>query len=160
MTGAPTHVPTVGAPQERVHKPRILVVEDNEINLKLIITFLSKRDPQVLDAAINGSIAVNYVEESDHGYDIIFMDMSMPVMDGFEATRTIRSIEKGKNRTEAAFIVAFTGLSSFPDENKARAAGADLFLSKPVSFRDVARLVDEWETKQERILDKGVVNSL
>ncbi|KAJ5242075.1 uncharacterized protein N7469_000402 [Penicillium citrinum] len=129
--------------------PRILVVEDNEINLKLILTFLKKRDYHVLDAATNGKMAVNLAENNCIGYDIIFMDMSMPIMDGFEATRTIRCIEREKDGGKAAFIVAFTGLSSFEDETKAFAAGVDMFLSKPVSFRDVARLLDDWEIKRK-----------
>ncbi|KAI2669702.1 hypothetical protein LCP963914a_9890 [Penicillium roqueforti] len=139
--------------QKRQCGPRILVVEDNEINLKLILTFLKKRDYDVLDAATNGRMAVNLAEREDNGYDIIFMDMSMPIMDGFEATRAIRSIEKEKYGGIAAFIVAFTGLSSFDDETKAFAAGVDMFLSKPVSFRDVARLLDDWENRRQNSLE-------
>lgn len=129
-------------------KPRVLVVEDNEINLKLMLTFLRKRNLQVLDAATNGSIAVDYVEQRSHGYDIIFMDMSMPVMDGFEASRAIRAVERANEVSEPAFIIALTGLSRFADEAKAKAAGVDMFLPKPASFQDVARLLDDWEAKQ------------
>lgn len=82
-------------------------------------------------------------------HDVILMDMSMPIMDGFEATRAIHSIGKEKDGGIAAFVVAFTGLSSFDDETKAFAAGVDMFLSKPVSSRNVARLLDDWETKRQ-----------
>jgi CheY-like chemotaxis protein len=79
------------------------------------------------------------------GYDIIFMDMSMPVMNGFEATRAIRSLERDTDGRKPAIIIALTGLSSSRDESDAIASGVDLFLTKPVSFREVARLLDEWE---------------
>lgn len=70
--------------------------------------------------------------------------MSMPVMDGFEATRAIRSLEKERDG-EAAIIIALTGLSSSRDESDALSSGVDLFLTKPVSFKEVSRLLEEWD---------------
>lgn len=69
-------------------------------------------------------------------------------MDRYEASRTIRAIEKENQVSETAFIVALTGLSRFADEAKAMAAGVDLFLSKPASFQEVACLLHDWEAKQ------------
>lgn len=71
--------------------------------------------------------------------------MSMPVMDGFEATRAIRALEKERGEGPGATIVALTGLSSSKDESEALMSGVDLFLTKPVSFKEVSRLLDEWE---------------
>lgn len=70
--------------------------------------------------------------------------MSMPVMDGFEATRAIRALEKERDAGPGATIVALTGLSSSKDESEALTSGVDLFLTKPVSFKEVSRLLDEW----------------
>jgi CheY-like chemotaxis protein len=124
---------------------RVLVVDDNRINLNLMMTFLKKRQLVELHGAENGKVAVDAVERSQNGYDIIFMDMSMPVMNGFEATRAIRSLEKDSDGRRPAIIIALTGLSSSRDESDALASGVDLFLTKPVSFREVARLLGEWE---------------
>lgn len=126
-------------------------MEDNEINLRLIMTFLSKRDTEVLHAAMNGKIAVEMAESQNETYDFKFMDISMPVMDGLEATRTIRSIEKERQRSQRAYIVAFTGLSSSSDEANSLASGVDLFLSKPVSFREVERLLEDWEKELPKV---------
>jgi signal transduction histidine kinase/ActR/RegA family two-component response regulator len=129
-------------------RPRVLVVDDNGINLHLLVTFLNKRRLVVLDKAENGRAAVDAVERMLRGYDLIFMDMSMPVMDGFEATRAIRAIEKEREGCIPATIIAFTGLSSSRDESKALDSGVDVFLTKPVSFKEVSKLVEEWERKR------------
>lgn len=126
--------------------PRVLVVDDNFVNLNLMLVFLKKRKLVTLDSAENGKTAVNSVDKI-HGYDLIFLDMSMPVMDGFEAARTIRAMEKERDWYRRATIVALTGLSSPRDESDALASGVDLFLTKPVSFKAVARLLDELEGK-------------
>ncbi|CAG8080751.1 unnamed protein product [Penicillium olsonii] len=124
---------------------RVLVVDDNRINLNLMMTFLKKRQLIELHGAENGKVAVEAVERLQSGYDIIFMDISMPVMNGFEATRAIRSLEKDSDGRKPAIIIALTGLSSSRDESEALASGVDLFLTKPVSFREVSRLLNEWE---------------
>ncbi|KAJ5538198.1 hypothetical protein N7494_007677 [Penicillium frequentans] len=124
---------------------RVLVVDDNRINLNLMITFMKKRKLTDLMAAENGKLAVEAVEQAQHGFDIIFMDMSMPVMNGFEATRAIRSMEREEDGRGPAVIIALTGLSSSRDESEALASGVDMFLTKPVSFKEVSRLLDEWE---------------
>ncbi|KAJ5764618.1 hypothetical protein N7533_003299 [Penicillium manginii] len=124
---------------------RILVVEDNKINLNLMLTFLKQREIPTLDSAENGQLAVAAVQEETQGYDIIFMDISMPVMDGFEAARNIRAIEKERNASEKpAIIIALTGLSSQKDESEAIESGMDFFLTKPVAFKQVAKILDGW----------------
>ncbi|OQE83656.1 hypothetical protein PENNAL_c0031G04970 [Penicillium nalgiovense] len=146
-SGGSDHVSTLSGSQNR---PRVLVVDDNSINLHLMITFMNKRKVVVLDKAEDGRAAVDAVEKMQQGYDLIFMDMSMPVMDGFEATRAIRAIEKERDDCIAATIIALTGLSSTRDEFRALDSGVDLFLMKPVSFREVSRLIDEWEAKRPK----------
>ncbi|OOF90846.1 hypothetical protein ASPCADRAFT_211805 [Aspergillus carbonarius ITEM 5010] len=133
---------------EPERRARILVVDDNSINLNLMLTLMKKRKLAALDSAENGKLAVDAVERMQQGYDIIFMDISMPVMNGFEATRAIRAMEKERGSGyKPAVIIALTGLSSSRDESEALASGVDLFLTKPVSFKEVSRLLTEWEEK-------------
>ncbi|KAJ9486207.1 hypothetical protein VN97_g7128 [Penicillium thymicola] len=143
-SGGSGDVSTLSGSQNR---PRVLVVDDNSINLHLMVTFMNKRKVVVLDKSENGRAAVDAVERMLQGYDLIFMDMSMPVMDGFEATRAIRAIENERDNCIPATIIALTGLSSSRDEFRALESGVDHFLMKPVSFREVSRLIDEWEAK-------------
>ncbi|KAJ6044062.1 uncharacterized protein N7446_002259 [Penicillium canescens] len=126
-------------------KPRVLLVDDNDINLRLIRTFMRKWNVTAVDTAQNGREAVDLAEMTLPGYDLIFMDMSMPVMNGFEATRTIRAIERDRGGSVRAKIIAFTGLSSLRDESQALESGVDVFLTKPVSFKAVSRLIEDWE---------------
>ena len=74
----------------------------------------------------------------------------MPVMNGFEATRAIRLIEEnrrtgGPDDPPPALIIALTGLASSRDQSEAFTSGVDLFMTKPVSFKEVGRLLDNWE---------------
>ncbi|KAJ6110753.1 hypothetical protein N7486_002988 [Penicillium sp. IBT 16267x] len=125
--------------------PRILLVDDNDINLRLIRTFMKKRNFTAVDTAQNGMEAVNLVKNTVPGYDLIFMDMSMPVMNGFEATRAVRAIERDRDGCVSAKIIALTGLSSLRDESQAVESGVDVFLTKPVSFKKISRLLEDWE---------------
>ncbi|CEJ62180.1 hypothetical protein PMG11_10688 [Penicillium brasilianum] len=127
-------------------KPRVLLVDDNNINLRLIRAFIRKSNVTAVDTAQNGREAVDLVEMTLLGYDLIFLDMSMPVMDGFEATRAIRAIEKEREGCVPAKIIALTGLSSLRDESRALESGVDVFLTKPVSFKEVSRLLEDWKS--------------
>lgn len=77
----------------------------------------------------------------------------MPVMNGFEATRAIRDIEARRHKSSSAsitfsppaLIIALTGLASSRDQSEAFTSGVDLFMTKPVSFKEVGRLLDNWE---------------
>lgn len=139
---------------------RILLVEDNPINMALLKKFVNRKSPQVLHTAVNGKVAVERVQKTTEGYHYIFMgefsrldnnfyfanpfiDMSMPVMDGFGATQAIRSIERNRGTTHPATIIALTGLGSSEHIAKAYTAGINVFLTKPVSFNDIERLMDE-----------------
>jgi CheY-like chemotaxis protein len=77
-------------------------------------------------------------------------DLSMPIMDGFEATRTIRHLEAEQNPpadTKATFIVALTGLANASDEKNAFDAGVDMYLTKPVQFSRLSALLREYTEK-------------
>lgn len=118
-----------------------------------------KRKYTLVDEAENGLEAVHAVQKQSEGYDIIFMDVSMPVLDGFGATRQIRQFErqrrddasgKDKDGGKAALIIALTGLASSRDQQEAFRSGLDLFLTKPVSFKEVGKLLDNWEANRGR----------
>ncbi|RKF60728.1 putative two-component sensor protein histidine protein kinase [Erysiphe neolycopersici] len=146
--------------------PSILLVDDNQINLRLLSTYLSRRAYPCVDTAQNGLEAVKKFEALSSGYDIIFMDITMPVLDGFGATRQIREIEKKtvssawksaiKNSMDSSLeqnrkpslIIAFTGRSSIEDQSEAIRSGIDLFMTKPVPFREVGRICDNWIANQ------------
>jgi len=138
--------------------PRLLLVDDNKVNLRLLQTFMKKRKYMDVFSAEDGAQAVSIyrdliTQNPPHPPDIIFMDISMPVMNGFQATREIREIEQefreqfpSPMQTPASsLIIALTGLASGRDQSEAFTSGFDLFLTKPTSFREVGRLLDNWE---------------
>lgn len=112
--------------EERI---KILIAEDDELNQKLMMKMLNKMNLNC-DIAFNGYEAIESYKVN--GYDLIFMDCQMPVMNGYEATQAIRKIEKktGKNIP----IVALTANSMPSDMEKCFEAGMSDFLSKPVSY--------------------------
>jgi FOG: CheY-like receiver len=106
----------------------ILLVEDNEDNRLLMLSYF-KKTPHHVDVAENGAIAVEKFRE--RRYDLIFMDIQMPVMDGYTATREIRrwEIEKGRERTP---IVALTAHALAEAAGRSLEAGCDGHLTKPI----------------------------
>jgi CheY-like chemotaxis protein len=129
--------------------PHILVVEDNVINLRLLETYLrTKRKYNAIENADDGKKAVDAVICANRPFDIIFMDISMPLMNGFEATRAIRMLERQEPDIRGAMIIALTGLASGRDQAEGFESGCDLYMTKPVSFKEVGKLLDNWEMHQ------------
>jgi len=110
---------------------RILVADDSADNRLLVGAYL-RREPYALDFAENGKIAVNMFK-SNH-YDMVFMDMQMPEMDGLAATRLIRQWETDNHRKPTP-VIALTAAALEEDVKRALAAGCDLHLSKPIKKR-------------------------
>jgi CheY-like chemotaxis protein len=106
---------------------RILLAEDNEINRKLAVGVLSKYGHQ-MTVVNDGEQAVGVWQRQD--FDIILMDVQMPVMDGFEATRRIRELEQQTGRHVP--IIAMTAHAMKGDREKCIAAGMDEYLPKPI----------------------------
>jgi len=117
-----------GAGEEEAPSLRILLAEDSEDNRLLIKTYL-KQSPHCLEMAENGEIAVEKFQQGE--YDLVLMDMNMPVMDGYTATRTIRQWEAREGKP-ATPIIALTAFALKEDEQKSIAAGCDAHLTKPI----------------------------
>lgn len=105
---------------------KILVVEDNEDNRRILVYRLRKIGQFDIRQATNGQEAIEAVQAD--APDLIFMDLKMPVMDGWEATRRIRTMPGG----DAIRIIALTAQAMAGDEEKALAIGCDDYLAKPV----------------------------
>ena len=120
---------------------RLLVVDDIEINRIILTELLSDTHVQIEEAA-NGAEALRMFAESPLSYyDLIFMDIQMPVMDGHEATRAIRLLDRAD--AKAVFIVAVTANSYPEDVAKAQAAGMNEHMAKPVDAEAVRLILRE-----------------
>jgi two-component system cell cycle response regulator DivK len=115
-------------------KHKILVVEDNLMNLELVVELLEARGYEVIQA-LNGREAL---EAADRELpDLILMDIQLPEMDGLEATRLLK---KNAN-TRHINIVALTAHAMRGDEEKARQAGCNGYIAKPINTREFAKIV-------------------
>lgn len=112
---------------------KILIVDDVPINQLISLKLIAKSGNHLVDCAENGREAVDKWELED--YDLIFMDVQMPVMDGLEATRTIRSRELETGRR--VHICAMTANAMKEDVEICSQAGMDSYISKPVRERDI-----------------------
>ena len=113
----------------------ILLVEDNELNSEITVEILNGYGCQV-DTAVNGAEAVKKIKNSNPGdYDLVLMDVQMPVMNGYEATRQIRAL----NDPELAgiTILAMTANAFDEDKKKALECGMDGFLTKPIVIEEL-----------------------
>ena len=112
-------------------RPRVLIVEDNPINQRVVEAMLQRLGCRTRIAS-TGVEALSAIEEAD--YDLVLMDCQMPEMDGLETTRRIRSMERGKKHTR---VVALTANAMPEDRDRCYAAGMDGYLSKPVRLNDL-----------------------
>lgn len=153
-----TPVPSPSPPGKTIH---VLLVDDNKINLRLLVTFMQKCGFSY-EQAENGQEAVDKFkaaclpppppspsddtppptpeEVTKCRFDFVLMDISMPVMNGLEATKHIRDYER-ENGLCMTHIIALTGLASADARRDAKSAGVDLFLPKPVKFSELKKLL-------------------
>jgi len=120
---------------------RILLAEDSEDNRLLIETYL-KQTPHRLDTAENGQIAIEAFQRRGP-YDLVLMDMNMPVMDGYTATRAIRQWEAREGRKPTP-IIALTAFALKEDEQKSLEAGCDTHLTKPIKKKTLVEALAAW----------------
>lgn len=117
---------------------RILVVEDNAVNQQVAVGLLVKLGHRA-DVADHGGEAVTLVERCD--YDVVLMDVQMPVMDGIAATRAIRALAGPKGRVP---IIAMTANAMPGDRETYLAAGMDDYVAKPIDRRRLAKALEHW----------------
>ncbi len=133
-SGNNSEKPKLSAPSS-MRKLKILLAEDNQINQKLATVFLNKMGHTV-DVASNGKEAVDMFNKNQ--YDVILMDIEMPVMDGIEASAEIINSDLYKNKKTP--IYALSAHCTDDIKNKCRATGIDDFIEKPI---DVALLTQK-----------------
>ncbi len=126
---------------ESSFKSNVLLVEDNEVNRMVAIKILSKIGHKI-DIAENGKIAVEAV--SYKRYDIILMDVQMPVMDGLVATQEIRSNDISQNKETP--IVAMTAHAMKGDRERCLNAGMNDYITKPIKPAELTRVINKWVT--------------
>ena len=133
-------VPEVIAEEPRITLPqkRILVVEDNAINQKVAEGIL-KSLGQHVDVAANGREAIRAL--SDFPYDLVLMDVQMPEMDGFEATREIRALPSGRADVR---IIALTANAMTGDKQRCLDAGMDDYLAKPIKASQLRECLEHY----------------
>ncbi len=125
---------TIQPVQVKLPDSKVLIVDDGEVNRELVALFLKRANVR-FEMAFDGRMAVDMIENGN--FDVVLMDMHMPVMDGFEATRYLRA------RGNSIPIIALTADAMAQDERKCRDAGCTGFLPKPINKQRLYRaLVD------------------
>lgn len=121
---------------------RALLVEDNEINKEIASTILSDWGISV-ESSVNGKEAFELFSSKPYGYyDIIYMDIQMPIMNGYDATREIRAL--GNKYSENIPIIAMTANAFAEDVERARAAGMSAHVSKPIEPKELHKITEKF----------------
>ena len=137
----PKAAPGHSTDPERFDGVRALLVEDNEVNMEIAAMILSQAGIQV-DRAENGKIAVQKVQSSPAGsYDLVFMDIQMPVMDGYTAAKEIRSLSDPARASIP--IIAMTANAFDEDVKAALDAGMNRHLAKPIEIKTLMKAISD-----------------
>jgi CheY-like chemotaxis protein len=122
---------------------RILLAEDIDLNRRIALRMLERLGYRA-DTVGNGRLAVEAVR--NHPYDLVFLDVHMPEMDGFTAIREIRKFRQNAHRP---VVVAMTARAMAGDREQCLAAGMDDYISKPVRLDDIRAVVEKWVSSGE-----------
>jgi CheY-like chemotaxis protein len=117
--------------------PRVLIVEDNEMNRDMLARRLERRGYQV-EIAVDGQAGIDMATSVSP--DLILMDLSLPVIDGWEATRRL----KAEQSTRDIPVIALTAHAMQGDEQKALEAGCDDYDTKPVNFKRLLEKIEHF----------------
>jgi CheY-like chemotaxis protein len=128
--------PIMGMPEYSWNNRVVLITEDEEVNFYYLKTLLQKADAKVLRAK-NGKEAVDIISECEGGVDLILMDLNMPVMDGYEAMRIIKS------RHPSIPIIAQTAYTMNNDRHRCLQAGFNDYIAKPINRMALYRMVND-----------------
>lgn len=127
---------------------RVLLVEDIDLNIEIATEILNMVGIQVVQA-MNGQLAVNEVLKHEAGYfDLIFMDIQMPVMNGYEAAKQIRSSDR--DDLKKIPIVAMTADAFADDVRKSREAGMNDHIAKPIDVQKLMHILQKWIINSEK----------
>jgi signal transduction histidine kinase/CheY-like chemotaxis protein len=149
VTGLEPVVPQIATPEESgeaVIRTRVLVAEDNAVNQRLVKRLLEKIGCRV-DIASDGREAVRMATEQS--YKIIFMDCSMPEMDGYQATAELRRLQAASGQHVP--IIAFTANAMDEDRARCLKAGMDDFLTKPVRGDELRTMLERWVAQPQTL---------
>jgi two-component system, sensor histidine kinase and response regulator len=156
-------IPRIPAPafapvtKQSIRKLRILLAEDNIVNQKVAVAMMTKMGHQV-DVAVNGLETLKSLEMMP--YDLVFMDVHMPEMDGLEATRKIRDSGSAV-RNHLVPVIAMTASAMKGDREMCLEAGMDDYISKPIIPADLSRALEHWSTlSTDEITGRSVVNGV
>lgn len=119
----------------------VLVAEDDPVNQALLVKMLERRHHSVV-LAQNGADLVDRLTENPDGFDVVLMDIKMPVMDGYEATSVIR-LREAQSRRPRLPIIAVTAHAMQGERERCLAAGMDAYLPKPVADAELLRTIEE-----------------
>ena len=147
IVAADTKGKTDELPAEPLRVGRILLAEDNVLNQEIAVAILEEAGFSV-EVASNGQVAVDMLKGSEPGYyQVILMDVQMPEMNGYEATKAIRSLE---NKELASLpILAMTANAFEEDKQEALRSGMDGHIAKPIDIKTLMEMLDEVLTKKE-----------
>jgi len=126
----------MGMPDYRWNNRVVLITEDEEVNFFYLKTLIQRADAKVIRAK-NGKEAVDIITEYEGGIDLILMDLNMPVMDGYEAMRIIKS------RHPSIPIIAQTAYTLNNDRNRCIQAGFNDYIAKPINRTALYRMVND-----------------
>ena len=118
----------------------ILLVDDNKVNQRLMKLTLSQLVVKV-DVASDGKEAFEMYQQKS--YDLIFMDVQMPVMDGLESAKLIREFEKNSGASQRVLIVALTGSELTENKDACLEAGMDDFIEKPIRVEMMQKYISK-----------------
>ncbi len=124
----------------------ILIAEDTPLNIRIVELALSKLGPD-MQFVTDGQQALDMIASGQH-FDLVLMDLRMPVMDGLQATEEIRKLEIARGLPRVP-IVAFTANAYAEDRKRCLDAGMDDFLAKPLNFNELSRVLHQWLPRTE-----------
>ena len=125
---------------ENLKDLKILLVDDNRVNQRLSVLIFSQLG-LTCDVASNGKDAFELVQVIE--YDLIFMDIHMPVMDGMEATKLIRAFERNSETLHRATIIALTGSEFNENKDLCLEVGMDDFIEKPIRVESLHKYISK-----------------